>query len=480
MDDSESGRVKGSIKDRVLSFLYRKRLKIKLMKKKQLIKKETRVKIAYIKKSKINSFRDLKKLGDKVIPVDVKKEHFDFEKYDYYIIEPVKKKGIDTEELKKVNNKKEIIKQSEKICNEIRKDIKSMEINLNYPKEHQEDLEEKLKCIKNNIQKLQTEFQKLDIKNVALLNIELALIKKNKESLKMMEYIIDQCENELAIKKNNIKIVETISNIKFKKNVGINKPVQVQENIGINKPVQVQENKNNKKDSIKLDEEKEKINHIKLYKVNKKLLKEKKIDSKKTIKVLNKFDGARIRQLKNNETQIEKEVDVVKEIIDDMNKEVDKVTKEISEVTKTTGYSKVIKSCLKIATGILTLPFNGFNIFNITLGSALINKGLNGLRKGLETKSEIKIDYKYEDLSKKIKETKDKTKLTELLIMDSLAQINSIKQSTYLGEKNIEMLNNLENKLSKKLKEIDKLNNKLSNQDERNKIKIRKVEKQQY
>lgn len=468
MDDSESGRVKGSIKDRVLSFFYRKRLKIKLMKKKQLIKKETKVKIAYIKKRKITSFRDLKKLGDKVIPVDVKKENFDFDKYDYYIIEPVKKKGIDTEELKKVNNKKEIIKQSEKTCEKIKKDIKSIEINLNYPEEHQENLEEKLRCVKNNIQKLQTEFQKLDIKNVSLLNIEFVEIKKNKEFLKTMEDIIDKCESELTIKKNNIKIVESISNVKFKKNVGINQPVQVQKN------------GTNKKDSVKIDKEKEEINHIKLYKVNKKLLKEKKIDSKKTIKVLNKFDGAKIRQLKNNEAKIEKEVDVAKEIIDDMNKEVDKVTKEISEVTKTTGYSKMIKSCLKIATGILTLPFNGFNIFNITLGSTLINKGLNGLRKGLETKSEIKIDYKYEDLSQKIKETKDKTKLTELLIMDSLTQINSIKQSTYLGEKNIEMLNNLENNLSKKLKEIDKLNNKLNKQDERNKIKIRKVEKQQY
>lgn len=463
MDDSESGRVKGSIKDRVLSFFYRKRLKIKLMRK-QLINKETRIKISYITKRKITNLRDLKKLGDKVIPVDLKKEHFDFDRYDYYIIEPVKKKGID-EELKQVNNKKEIINQSEKTCEEIKKNIKSIEINLNYPKEHQENLEEKLKCVKNNIRKLKNEFEKLDIKSNDLLNIESIVINK-KESLKKVEDIIKRCEFELAQKKDNIKVVETISNIKFKKSIGINPTKQVLKN-------------DNDKKSIKLSSQKEEIKHIKLYKVNKKKLEEK-IDSKKAIKVLNKFDGAKIRQLKNNESKIEKDVDVAREIIDGMNKEVDKVTKEISEVTKTTGYSKMIKSCLKIATGILTLPFNGFNIFNITLGSALINKGLNGLRKGLETKSEIKIDYKYEDLSEKIKETKDKTKLTELLIMDSLTQINSIKKTTYLGEKNIEMLNNLENNLNKKLKEIDKLNNKLNKQDERNKIKIRKVEKQQY
>ena len=158
-----------------------------------------------------------------------------------------------------------------------------------------------------------------------------------------------------------------------------------------------------------------------------------------------------------------------------MNKEVDKVTKEISKITKTTGYSRMIASCLRVATGILTLPFSKVNLFNITLGSALINRGLKGLRKGLETKSEIKVDYKYEDLSSMIKATKDKTKLTELLIMDSLTEIKSIKESTYLGEKNIKDLTKLEENLNKKLKEIDKLNKKLNKQDERNKIKIKKV-----
>ena len=162
-------------------------------------------------------------------------------------------------------------------------------------------------------------------------------------------------------------------------------------------------------------------------------------------------------------------------IIDKMNKEVDKVTKEVSRITKTTGYTRMIASCLRVATGILTLPFSKVNLFNITLGSALINKGLKDLRKGLDTKSEIKIDYKYEDLSNMIKATKDKTKLTELLIMDSLTEIKSIKESTYLGENNIKDLNKLEENLNKKLKEIDKLNKKLNKQDERNKIKIKKV-----
>ena len=83
MNDSDNaGRVKGSIKDRLISFLYRKRYKIKLQKN-RLIKKEEKVKINYVKKTKIENIRDLKKMGAKVIKVDVNTEKFDFDKYDY-------------------------------------------------------------------------------------------------------------------------------------------------------------------------------------------------------------------------------------------------------------------------------------------------------------------------------------------------------------------------------------------------------------
>ena len=97
-----------------------------------------------------------------------------------------------------------------------------------------------------------------------------------------------------------------------------------------------------------------------------------------------------------------------------------------------------------------------------------------------DTKSEIKVDYKYEDLSKKIHETKDKVDLTSTLIKDSLYQISEIKKSTYLGVDNLKILENLEKDLNDKLKEIDAINNTLNKQEERNKIKIRKVERREY
>ena len=148
--NSSNGRVKGSIKDRLISFLYRKRFKIKLLKNK-LIRKETKVIFIYRKKMEVKNYRDLKKLGDKVIEVDVKTEKFDFDKYDYYIVEPVKKKGIDTEELKNVEVTKKAINASKEIIKDVKKDIKRIEINTNYPEEHKEDISFEVTDISNKI-----------------------------------------------------------------------------------------------------------------------------------------------------------------------------------------------------------------------------------------------------------------------------------------------------------------------------------------
>jgi len=463
-NSSSSGRVKGSIKDRIISFLYRKRFKIKLLRNK-FIKKETKIIFVYRKPIEVQNYRDLKKLGDKVIEVDIKKEKFDFDKYDYYIIEPIKKKGIDTEVIKDIKETKKIISNSKNLLESIKSDVKKIDINLKYPDTHKEDLTSEINNVTNSVNKLKIELTKLDDIDTSKLNS--FKVPKTEEELNKSYEIIEYYEDTINKKEKNNIIAASISTVSFKKNVGFNVNNDIDNNIENNKIISNNKEKNttNNIGSVK---------NIKIYKTSKKSI-DKKVESKKTIKVLNKFDGYKIRQLKRNEEIVKKDVDSATHIIDKMNKEVDKVTKEVSRITKTTGYTRMIASCLRVATGILTLPFSKVNLFNITLGSALINRGLKDLRKGLDTKSEIKIDYKYEDLSNMIKATKDKTKLTELLIMDSLTEIKSIKESTYLGENNIKDLNKLEENLNKKLKEIDKLNKKLNKQDERNKIKIKKV-----
>ena len=124
VDDNEtsSGRVKGSIKDRLISFLFRKRFKIKFQRN-CIINKP--LKITFIKKSNIKAitYRDLNKIKDKVIPVDVKTEKFDFDKYDYYIIEPVIKKGLDDRQLKNHKQYKNDLRNAREIINFLKYDL---------------------------------------------------------------------------------------------------------------------------------------------------------------------------------------------------------------------------------------------------------------------------------------------------------------------------------------------------------------------
>ncbi len=461
--DDESGRVKGSIKDRIISFLYRKRFKIKLMKNNKLINK--RKKIIFINRyqntnnnfQNISNIRDLKKLGKKVIEVDIKHEKFDFDKYDYYLIEPVKKKGIDSE-LQVINDKKKSVKSSKKLTENINKNIDKININFKYPLAHQENIPMLEKEIEVDFDKLKS--QLINYPNIDIKELEEIKINNDINNLNNVKKVINKYQNKLDEMLNDLNIAEAISDVKFKSNLGISN------NKNINSLKQ-----ENKYPNVKVN--KYSVNNKLISNHNNIIVKSINTNKKSSIKVT---DNTQILKLKDANSKFNKDINSTKEYLDFLDKNVNKITKEIETVTKVTGYGRIIKSFLNIATGILTLPFTSVNIFNITLGSALINRGLHGIRKGLDVKKEKKVNYKYEDLSEQINKTKDKTKLTELLINDSLIQINKLKQDiSNVDSLALEDLLKLEESLNKKLDEIKKINNKLMNQQEKNKIKIKKV-----
>lgn len=477
VSDSDS-RVKGSIKDRLISFLYRERFKIKLMSNKPLITSQRKISIFTKKRSikkeisVIKDIRDLKKLGKKVIDVDPKTEKFDFDKYDYYVIEPVMKKGIDTEEIKAIKETRKKIQEAKSIVTNINKNVKKISINLEYPKEHRENLDKLVIETKRNVDLLKNKLSLIPNSKIDNSKLNNIVLKEDKIILEEAQEVIKDYEAKLNKYEENLIVQEAINEINFKKNIGISKD---------KKEIQVNKKEINEEDKLNNVNKNKTNNNLKVLDPSKAKLKSKKLALKKRKKVLNAFDVMKIEQIKNTDDKLKKDIDTTKEIVDKMNKEVNKVTKEISEVVRVTGYMNVLKSCLKVATGILTLPFNGVNLFNITLGSALVNKGLHGLRKGLVTKKEVKVNYNYEDLTEKIKKTKDKAKLTELLIVDSLNQISYMKQEvSYLNNEALDMLMKLESSLEKKLNEIKSIDKKLDKQDKQNKIKIKKVERQEY
>lgn len=530
-ESSSSGRVKGSIKDRLKSFLYRKRYRIKLDKNSP-VKKEIKVKFNGYRKFKVANIRDLNALGDKVIKVDLSTEQFDFEKYDYYIIEPVKKKGLDiktkeeAERKKKtidkvkdktknikaalndakidIKNKKEtekkLIKQKEEIQkkrieleNEIER-LKSLKVEPTYIAEikmnslkdieratsvlaHYEEeyrkynsvLESKRKEIYNKISNLKDEIYSLNIVGIDIEKLDNIKI-EDEQDIEIANKKIEFYEQEIEKYKKNLDIVNSINTAEFVNPIG----VEVEkEEIKIEKV----EKRETLEDNKSLEETKENINKeskLTLYQASKKEIEKKKLE------VINKYDGKIIKSLQIKDDKLKQELNNINSVVNSMNEEVNKVTKNIVEITRTEGYGKIITSALKVAAGILTLPFSKANIFNITLGSALINRGVNGIRQGLETKKEIKVNYDYKDLTEKIRNTKNKLELTETMIKDSLTQINILKSYDDLGAENLAMLKKLEESLNRKLKSIDTINTKLQKQDEQNKIKIKKVERNEY
>lgn len=525
MNDSDNaGRLKGSIKDRLISFLYRKRYKIKLQKNK-LIKKEEKVKINYVKKTKIENIRDLKKMGAKVIKVDVNTEKFDFEKYDYYMIEPVMKKGIDTKK-EEYTSKKNTLEKTKNNLKNIKEDLKSIEKNNKENKDINKKLEEKKKELDQKTKSLQLKLNKLNLMHVDnnyieqvkknaineidaskriiayyeeeiekykdledrkstvlnkindlkdqinLLDIdfinikELEDLKLDEENIEYAKDLINKYEEEIKEYENNLDAINAINTAEFVNPIG----VKIEQEPKVEKKENIKENK----EIEKLEENKNKDSKLSLYKAS-----EEKIEKKK-IEIANKYDGKVISNLKKTDNKMKNYLDDINLIVNKMNEEVDKVTKNVKEVTKSEGYGRVIASALKVATGILTLPLSNVNIFNIALGSALINKGIKGLKRGLDTKKEIIIDYDYEDLTNKIKNTKDKLNFTNNMIKDSLYQIKELKKYNTLTEDNLNMLERLEINLNSKLKEIESINKKLNKQDEKNKVKIKKINNKEY
>jgi len=184
---------------------------------------------------------------------------------------------------------------------------------------------------------------------------------------------------------------------------------------------------------------------------------------------------------------LKEEMEKTQNIIDDLNKRVDKVDKIITIDKIVTGYDKLFSSFLKIAAGIFTIPFNDKKIGKTVLGMGLINKGLEELETSLQVEKKTSVKYIYEDLEENIKKSKDKISDLDNLLIDSSVRIKNIKNyflnnfidctSIPKYEKLRYKVDLLERSIDEKQRQIRVMQGKLDNQLERNKVKIKKVKK---
>ena len=452
---------KGSIKDRLISMLYRLRYRKKVLKQENYtIENKTKQE---------NYLYDLKYFQEKEnIDILDLKDKAELEKIKFTVnFKFNNKKGIDNIDLEldsietksseldeKVDLKKEIRKTKDEIVI-----LKEVDTFIKKSIENISDIEYELKIIKSeskeknkDTKELEKRYNRLKEK-VTKLKLQYDAIKEKYdlsefsilESIKLIDTIDDyksvaklnEMEMMLKVCKKEISIIDSITLI-----------VEENKNVGTN-----------------IEETKEKQKQVKI-----------------------KFNKSKnkINELSSLEEDLNNEIKYQQQIVDDMYEKASFFEKEVSKKIEIIGKRDILGSVLRIAGGILTLPFTGKQLFGISLGSTLINKALKEMNRSLETKEKVLVNYKYEDISKQIEQVKDKVEYTNLILSDSLNEIKKLKSNfkyTYseydniLSEYNstLKKLELLESKILKQQEKLLKMDKKLDKEKEINKQKLKRI-----
>ena len=360
---------KGSIKDRLISMLYRFRYKKKKLKEENYTIPKKEKQLNYLntlkefkEKENINilDVTDVKVLNDvkltATFKVDKKSIDNTNEKLNIKLINIEEKSSELTgktdikKEIKKTKNEIVILKEVEKFVNtsleaidEIKSDVKILKKESKEKNKDTKQIDEKYDKLKKKVEKLKLQFdtvkEKYDLSEFSILEsiklIENITSYKSLASLNELDMMLNVCKKEI----NKIESITLIC--EDKKTIGSN----------------IETVKNDQKNiKIKFNKNKELLNSV-----------------------------------SDIEKNIFQEIKEQQKIVDDMYEKASYYEKQISKKIETVGHRKILSSLFRIAGGILTIPFTGKNLFGIALGSTMINKGLKEMNKSLETKERILI-----------------------------------------------------------------------------------------
>lgn len=472
---------KGSVKDRLISMLYRLRYKKKKLKEENytITNKEKQEKY-------LHTLKDFEEKENINILDNTDKKELD--KVNYNVSFKVqRKKGIG-EPKQEIN---QVVKQDNIEVNNVELKLTSIESKTSELDEKVE-LKKEIKKTKNEITILKEvdTFIKKSLENIEDIQNELDIIKKESKERNKDTKQLEERYNKLKEKINKLKL--QYDTIKDKCDLS---------EFSILESIKLMESVTDYKSIAKLNEVemlvkvcKKEISELDSITVvveeNKKVGVEIKETKEKQNKVKIKFNKSKekLNKIGSLEEQLSSEIRNQQEIVDDMYEKASYFEKEINKKTEVIGHKNILGSLFRIAGGIVTLPLTGKELFGVALGSTMINKGLKEMNKTLETKERIVIDYKYEDISKQIEQVKDKVEYINLVLSDSLNEIKKLKYNfkdvygeydNVLPEYNstLEKLNNLENKVLEQQYKLLNMDKKLDKEKEMNKQKLKSVGK---
>lgn len=458
---------KGSIKDRLISMLYRMRYSKKKKKEEeyQIPKKQDQLKyiqnLQLVKETNnidILEPLDINRLEDQQITikydvkrgiitesditltnielktseldekVDLKKEE-EKTKEEVVILEEVNTFIDESKELLlEIEEEVKILKKASKVKNQSEEELKELEYRF-------KKLQEKVKKLKKQYDTIKNKYDLSDYSVLESINLmDNVKSYKDKASLNEMDMMVSVCKKE----------IEKIESIE----VEYPKTEQIEENIIDVKDTQ-------KKVKIKFNKNKTEINKIKI--VQEEAL-----------------------------TEIEKQ----EEVINKMYEEASRIREIVKKKLVREGKGNILSSIFRIATGVLTLPFNGKSIFGVNLGNSLINRGLRTLNQNFELKEKTYYEYEYTDLTSKLNNVTDEVEYTSLIISDNLNEINKLKENlkTYYEYENILSdykntflkIDKIEANLLIQQERINKMKSKIDDEKTINKNKLDKVIKMKY
>lgn len=505
---------KGSVNDRIISFLYRKRYLEYLKKKESYTKEERERAKEYLKRIKYfdiddnvsmldeedknilnealsgiknatfqatpsdnyyemkniekkassiensntiteETLEDLSKMGKKVSEYDPLKEQYDFDKYDYYEVIS-NKTGLSSEDENSIDVDKEIEKKADEeiIIDEVEKFIDES-------KQLLVELKEEITSIKEDVSEIYTAKEIDELKE--RYNEINQKIQELKEKYSTIKEKYDFEGYEIL---DNLLLVDTIDDYKNKADL---------EEI-----------------ELLIDACKYEVESISGITIEDEISKgvSQDIEEKKgeIVKRDNEFKNTKDHTiyLDSFEKMIQQESIEQQKIILELEKDISHVEEEIVRTTEYVYHTgRMFGSFLRIATGILTAPFSNNRFLGVMLGTHLINRGLRELRTSLipEEVQRVEVRTRYNDVEREILHAKDDVKTTLSLINDSLYQVGELKKtfdiklkkySAYIPNYyNVEqMLNDLENKLNKNKDKINNMNESLDKQYEANKQNV--------
>ena len=359
-------------------------------------------KILHEASEKIINSDPMYEIDGRAIPVDPETEVFDFDKYDYYELEDIKK-GIDIKDLSdddkeildiekeedKAKDEKVIVEEITKfideslvVLEEIKEEVSIIqeEVEKPYTMEQALELEARNNKLREKIEKLKAQYEtvkdKYDFSDFAILDsIEIMIAVDDyldKAKLDNIEVMVNVCKNEISkiegIVIENERDIKVVTDIEKKKEEITDRTIAFDEN-----------NKKRKKEESKLED-------LVAYEL--------------------------VEQRK---------------ILEDIKRRINHIEEVNIPQIRITGYGRMFASMLRIAAGILTVPLSRNRIFGVALGTSLINRGLRGLRQGLTMEQTNETVVHYEDLEREIINCKDRFNYIDTMLIDSIEQVNKLK-----------------------------------------------------